>query len=252
MLYIDNTGNIIDNSIIDDSNIDRIDLQFNKRYSNANPALNIVFTSDIKYNIKCIKKLIYFQNSHIDFCTEYNSFKIKYILSNYTDDILTAIKAIFIYNTKEQYTYLYDSIFQSLDTLWNKYNPCKFCNNVCISSKNHKASHKENGCCYSFDYSKDIFKFIDNVKVCKYLGKDKKCMTENISCKFFVCNYLKKNNLFNINMNDYLLVQAFFDNKQKLILKYNFFKSKEEIIDKLLETNNIPFPIYYLYSYYRI
>lgn len=212
------------------------------------------FSSDVKYNIKCIKRLIYFQKSNIEFLTECSGFKIKYILSNYNVDILKAIKTTFINDTKDRYLYLYlyDNIFKSLDILWNKYNPCKFCNNVCIASENHKAAHKEDGCGYFFDYSKNIFKFIDNVKVCNYLGKDKRCTTENISCKFFVCNYLRKNNLFNIKMSNYLLVQAFFSNKQKLILKYNFFRSKEEILEKLIETNNTPFFIYYLHSNYRI
>ena len=53
-------------------------------------------------------------------------------------------------------------------------------------------------------------------------------------------------------MKDYLLIQAFFTNKQKLILHYNFFRSKEEILEKLIEKNNTPFFIYYLSSNYRI
>ena len=252
MIYVDSIGNIIENSSVDFSSIKSIDFNINQKYNKINPALKINFTNNISNDVKYIKKLLSFQKLHIDFITECNGFKIKYILSNCNDDILTAIKATFINNINDRYLYLYDNIFNSLDALWKKYNPCKFCNDVCIASKNHKAAHKENGCCYSFDYSKNMFKFIDNVKVCKYLGKDKRCTTENISCKFFVCNYLKKNNIFNINMKDYLLVQAFFNNKQKLILKYNFFRSKEEILEKLMEKNNTPFFIYYLYNDYRI
>ena len=63
---------------------------------------------------------------------------------------------------------------------------------------------------------------------------------------------LKKNKIFNINMKDYLLVQAFFTHKKKLILQYNFFRSKEEILQKLIEKDHTPFFIYYLFSYYRI
>ena len=252
MIYVDSIGNIIENSGLNFDNIKSTDFNIKQKYSNVNPALKINFTNSISDNVKFIKKLLYFQQLHIDFVTECNGFKIKYILSNCNDELLTAIKATFISDTKDRYLYLYDNIFKSLDTLWTKSNPCKFCNDVCIASRNHKAAHIENGCCYSFDYSKNIFKFIDNVKVCKYLGKDKRCTTENISCKFFVCNYLRKNNLFNIYMKDYLLVQAFFDNKQKLILKYNFFRSKEEILDKLIKKDNTPFFIYYLYNHYRI
>ncbi len=252
MLYIDVSGNIIENSNLDSCNIESIDFNLDKKYNDTNPALKINFLNDVRNNTIYIKKLISFQKSHIDFITEYKGFKIKYILSNYNDDILTAIKALFINDIKEKYLFLYDNIFKSLDLLWKRSNPCKFCSNICIASKNHKTAHKENGCCYSFDYSKNVFKFIDNVKVCKYLGKDKRCTTENISCKFFVCNYLKKNNLFNINMKEFFLVQAFFNKKQQLILKYNFFRSKEEILEKLIEEDDSPYFIYYLNSYYRI
>ena len=252
MIYVDSIGNIIENPSANFANIECVEFNINKKYNHINPALKINFTSNISENVKFIKRLLHFQKLNIDFVTECNGFQIKYILSNCNDDLLIAIKATFISDTKDRYLYLYDNIFKSLDTLWKKSNPCKFCNDVCIASKNHKAAHKENGCCYSFDYSKSIFKFIDDVKVCKYLGEDKRCATENISCKFFVCNYLRKNNLFNIHMKDYLLVQAFFNNKQKLILKYNFFKSKEEILEKLVENDNTPFFIYYLHGNYRI
>ena len=250
MIYVDILGNEIEESNIDFSGIDRVDFKLNKKYNAINPALKINFSDDINHNIKYLKKLNYFQKEKIDFITEYKGFKIKYILYNYNDDILTAIKATFMVNIKDKF--LYDSIFKSLDTLWNTYNPCKFCNNICIASKNHKTAHKENGCCYSFEYSKNIFKFVDNVKICKYLGKDKKCTTQNISCKFFVCNYLKRNKLFNINIKKYILIQSFFTNKQKLILKYNYFRSKEEIIEKLIKKDNIPFLYYYLNGNYRI
>ena len=252
MVYVDNFGNIIENSNINFSNINSINLELGKKYKSINPALSIKFSNNIEKNIKYIQKLLDFQKLHIDFMTEYNGNKIKYIISNYNDDVKIALKALFINNSKKQYLFLYDNIFKSLDILWNKNNPCKFCNNICSASKNNKSAYKENGCCYSFDYSKNIFKFIDNVKLCKYLGKDKNCMTENISCKFFVCNYLKRNNIFNIDMKNYILVQAFFNKKQKLVLKYNYFKSKEEIIEKLIEKNNTPFLIYYFFSKYRI
>ena len=77
-------------------------------------------------------------------------------------------------------------------------------------------------------------------------------MVRNISCKLFVCNYLKKEKLFNIDIKDFILIQSFFNKKQQLILKQNFFKSKEEILNKLLEENNESLFIYYLRNNYRI
>lgn len=68
----------------------------------------------------------------------------------------------------------------------------------------------------------------------------------------FTCDYLKKTESFDIKLNDFLLVMAFFNLKQRLILKYNYFNSKEEIIDKLLEKSKMPLALYYYYDYYRI
>ena len=72
------------------------------------------------------------------------------------------------------------------------------------------------------------------------------CTTQNISCKIFVCKYIKEKSSFNINIKDFLLFEAFFNKKQKLILKFNFFKSREEIIDKLTEKNNSFYLLYRL------
>jgi len=67
-----------------------------------------------------------------------------------------------------------------------------------------------------------------------------------------VYEYLKKTENFDIKLKDFLLIMAFFNSKQRLILKYNYFYSKEEIIDKLLEKSKIPLALYYYYDYYRI
>lgn len=234
------------------NNLKYIDFDQKTNYSQTNSALKINFKDDIIYNTQCIKRLQYLENTNIRFCSQFNNYNIKYIISNYNQDIISALKAISIYNKHKKYEYLYDSIFKSLDEIWIANNPCKFCNNICIASRHNMTSHKEDGCCYSFNYSKSPFRFIDNVKLCKYLDENKKCTTQNISCKLFVCNYLKKEKLFNIDMKDFILIQSFFSKKQQLILKQNFFKSKEEILNKLLEENNEPLIIYYLRNNYRI
>ena len=118
----------------------------------------------------------------------------------------------------------------------------------------HKNIDQLDGCCYSFKMNNKLFstKLIKDKCKCKFLGDDKRCTTQNISCKLFTCNYLKKAESFDIKLNDFLLVMAFFNSKQRLILKYNYFNSKEEIIDKLLEKSKMPLALYYYYDYYRI
>ena len=62
MIYIDSTGNIIENSSVDFSNIKSIDFNINQKYDNINPALKINFSNNINNNVKFIKKILYFQN----------------------------------------------------------------------------------------------------------------------------------------------------------------------------------------------
>lgn len=225
-----------------------------KKYSLNNNALLINFTNDFNYNLKCLKKLITLENSHINFNSVHNNLNIKYVISNYNDDILNCLIALNISDTEEKYLYIYDAMFSMLDKIWAKYNPCDFCNNLCVATREHKNVQQEDGCCYSFEYDYNIFSpsFIKNKQKCKYLGPDKHCTTENLSCKFFTCSYLKKYKNFNLRMEDYLLIMTFFNKKQQLILKHNFFHSKEELINKLLEKNSTPLSIYYLNNKYLI
>lgn len=209
MLYIDNINVILDASECE-KEINYINFNINEKYNDFNYALKIDFMNDFKYSVKCIKKLIYFQKNNIVFSTPYKGYNLKYIISNYNNDILLALKALSISDIKERYIFLYDSLFNALDIMWKKNNPCKFCDNICSASIHHKTSHIENGCCYSFEYSKKPFKFIENISVCKYLNQDKQCSTQNLSCKFFVCKYLKEKHIFSINPNSFLLFNCFF------------------------------------------
>ena len=228
--------------------IDEKDNQKNISFTTFNPKQNyttisdifkIDFNNDLKYSISCIKKLIKLEDEGIVYLSDFNNHKLKYIISNYNDDIVTALKAICIHDLKERYTFVYDAIFDYLDKIWKEKNPCNFCDNKCIATRKGKCINEENGCCYSFDYNDKFFStsFIVNKKLCKYLKDDKSCATQNMSCKLHTCKYLKKYEHFSIDIDNNLLFQSFFSKKQQLILKYNYFHSKEEIINKLLEND---------------
>jgi hypothetical protein len=45
---------------------------------------------------------------------------VKYVISNYNDAILDALKAIEIVNLKEKYTFIYDSVFKQLNDICSK------------------------------------------------------------------------------------------------------------------------------------
>lgn len=254
MILLDNNFSILNITEYNSEKFKVEHFDLKKKYSLNNNALLIDFKNDFNYNLQCLKKLISLENSHIIFKTDFKNLKVKYVISNFNDDILNCLIALNIEDKKERYLYIYNTIFSSLDKLWKKYNPCDFCNNLCIATREHKYIQQDDGCCYSFEYTDSLFSpsFITNKQKCKYLGDNKQCTTQNLSCKFFTCKYLKKYKNFNLQMKDYLLIMAFFNAKQQLILKYNFFHSKEEIINKLLEENSSHFILYYLKSKYRI
>ena len=235
-------------------NINEINSNKIKRLKNKSfDYFTVTFSNDFDENCKLIKRINLLFKCDISFKIDSNKYDLKNCSESTKKDIKKALYAISIKDERQRITYLYDEIFSYLDNIWKENNPCNFCNNRCVASIKGKTAHKENGCCYSFDYSKNPFKLTENEKICKYLKEDKTCATQNISCKLFVCRYLRKNNIFNIDLNKIFLVNAFFNKHKKLVLKENFFVSKEEIINKLLEDDDyIPYFIYYLHDYCRI
>ena len=192
-----------------------------------------------KNKVKQLKRIIKINKSEIN----------NILISNYDDEILDVIKASFIEDKKIRIEFIYDRVCELLDKKWDNCSPCKFCNNKCIASINNYMDKEYNGCCYSFKRKR-----FGKVKKepCKYLGKDKRCTTSNISCKLFTCNYLREKTTFKTNFDDYLLLKLFFNKKEKLVIKYNFFKSRKEVINKLLEEDHKPYIIYLLGMYFSI
>ena len=138
-----------------------------------------------------------------------------------------------------------------LDTQFSKCDFCDFKNDKCIANRNNSSKFKEMGCCHSFEYA-SVFSLnlLENVKICEYL-KNKKCSTKNISCKLFTCGYLKKKKI-KFNTRNILLLDCFFNYKQHDVIQFNFFKSKEEILEKLLEENHSTYIWYLIKREYMI
>lgn len=171
--------------------------------------------------------------------------------SKYRQDIINAFQVLLLSDKRKQYEFIYDTTCQYLDSQFKDKNFCDFKNDQCIANRNKTTSHCDMGCCYSFEYAHFVEpSFIKNVKLCKHFH-NKSCSTACISCKMFTCKDLRKNNIY-FKINNLLLLDCFFYKKQHLVLKYNFFKTREQIIDKLLENNTSPYLIYYLNNNYRI
>lgn len=138
-----------------------------------------------------------------------------------TEEEKVFIKSFNEKNLKIRYEYIYDYMCKYLDK-----NVCKLCdfkNNKCIANRLNKSVQEKNGCCY---FRKE--------GLCKYL-KNKKCENPNISCKLFMCSYIEKNKLgFSSIPKNYLLLNFFFNKKQKDILQRSFKVDKDLTIKKLL------------------
>ena len=107
------------------------------------------------------------------------------------------------------------------------------------------------GCCYSFNYAKLLdFRLLKDVKLCQYM-QNRTCATKNITCKLFTCKYLKEKNI-KFDTHKLLLLDCFFNKKQHDIIQSNFFRTREEILQKLQEKNHDLYYWYILRQKYRI
>lgn len=162
-----------------------------------------------------------------------------YIIKNgskYSNDIDNCIQALCIAEKKARYEYIYDTMCEFLDKQFTKCNFCDFKNDKCIANRMHRIGFESMGCCHSFEYANAFsFKLLKNIKICDYL-KDRKCTTQNISCKLFTCGYLKSKKI-EFNTHKILLLDCFLNKKQHDIVTLNFFRSREEILQKLMEEN---------------
>ena len=149
-----------------------------------------------------------------------------FIEKRYDKDVkfkIYLIHASNIKDIKKRYSYIYDIVCNYLDQEFNNKNICGFDHNVCLSVKNNgHCKESKNGCCYG-----------RNRGLCKNF-KNGKCTIKSISCKLFICRYLKKNKI-RYRANDIPLLKYMFNIKQKFIIENSIFKDKEEIINLLLK-----------------
>ncbi len=132
------------------------------------------------------------------------------------------IKAFNEKDIEKRYEFIYDYMCNYLDE--NVCVHCDFKCDKCIANRLNKSVHKENGCCY-----------FRKQGLCKYL-KNKKCTNPNITCKLFMCNYVERKILKKKSIiKNYLLLNYFFNKKQKELLKRSYRMKKEDLINLLIK-----------------
>lgn len=142
----------------------------------------------------------------------YRSFLGRFLFFEIKDNLLpisTIVTALNIKNRKQRVTYLYDTLCMLVDEFYQDKNYCQFCHNQCFIQRRIKRF--ENGCC----------------RKCIHLI-DHRCSTQNLTCKMFHCQSIK-NSYPVVSWNDFSLFQCF-SLRQKIILKAEYFATREEII----------------------
>lgn len=125
------------------------------------------------------------------------------------NEVVTALN---IKNKKKRISYIYTETIKALNTYY-KDDLCQFKNGQCIVQRNNKKG-KVNGCC----------------RFCPIVT-DKGCPSENVSCKLIYCKTSIKNMKL-IKLSDIPITKCLSIPK-RVILKGDFFITKEEFIDDL-------------------
>lgn len=213
--------------------------------------INLNAQKNIITNI--IKAYNFLQKNKISLGKNINNKIISSIIINNNNasykDIICCIKALSLSDMNTRYSYIYDVVTEEIDNDFSRNNYCDFKCDKCIASRNNQTVHEKMGCCYSFESNFGIA--AKNVKLCEYLDKDNKCSINCIACKLFTCKFLRQQGI-HFNPKSIPLLACFFNKKQLEILTSNFFVPKDKIIKKLLENNNMPYFLYYIFEKYRI
>ena len=198
---------------------------------------NIKTSKDVKKYIKVLKrigKICARCKTNIGIKGENQEDIINAIIFNYREnlniknikieDLIDSIKLESLKTKKDKYNYIYDKTCKTLDYEFETKNLCNFKDNKCVEKAKTNVIC---GCCrhYKNLFSKKLVK-------CNYL-KNKKCMADCITCKFFTCDTLEKQGI-KFKVNDFYLINYYFNILQKFIIKSSYFTTKEKILKRLI------------------
>ncbi len=132
-----------------------------------------------------------------------------------------AIDIISISDIKSRNEKIYDEVYNDLQKNFVSNDYCDFQNNKCVAQR-HFTTYPvnfKNGCCFT------------QIRSCPNL-KDGQCMVECLACRLFSCPYLSKRGI-TYSAKDFILLKAFFTKKQRKHLVFDFYVSKDKILEKL-------------------
>lgn len=128
-------------------------------------------------------------------------------------DINDLILALNIKNRRKRLEFIYDTACQEIDNYFANKNVCGFENNQCRVQRKLK-NDKFNGCC----------------RKCSFQCSGP-CPTKNLACKLFYCSEVKSRYKI-IKIEDLKVIKVLFW-RQKILIKSDYFSSREEVIRDL-------------------
>jgi len=146
--------------------------------------------------------------------TELNLFK--------EEQINLALEIIKINTFKEKISKIYDIIYNYLQKDFIANNYCDFIKDKCVAQRRfhlYPLTQKD-GCCFM------------NIRKCTHLNNGQ-CDTECIACRLFSCPYLTKRGI-GYYADEFILLKSFLNKDQRRKLVFEFYKSKEEILKKII------------------
>lgn len=223
ILNIERDNNIkIANNIIESRDVRNNFLEKNKYKkiytTTLNKLLKPIIKTIIKINKKCNDRYIKLGlNDKMVGLVNVNNMELGII-----NELSKVMKVLSMNTYQEQYEYIYNLVCDDLDKQFSKYNLCKFTNSKCISMRHCKVKKPLiYGCCYT------------KGKVCEYLINSS-CSIKCLSCKLFTCRYLRRNGI-KYKIKDILLLDIFFNLKQKLIIDSSLYTADFDILYKLID-----------------
>ena len=132
---------------------------------------------------------------------------------------------------KKRIAYIYDSACNYIDNYWKGKNICGFKNNKCYTQQ-YKGCKYKNGCC----------------RRCIYQS-NKGCTTSNLTCKLYYCTEVRKR--YKVPTFKDIKILKKLSIRQRIILKHDYFSSREEVLTDLYIGSITIFIIRLLYRYIR-
>lgn len=145
--------------------------------------------------------------------------------------IIAIIEALNIKKRRKRLEYIYDYCCKTVDKFNDGKNICGFQQNKCIMQQTPECNFTD-GCC----------------RLCIH-QHGKGCETSNLSCKFFYCDAVTNNHKV-LRYKDFPILKIL-TLRQRLMVKDNFFSTREEILNDIYIGSIIIFGFRLTYRIFR-